>query len=240
MRAIALIALLSLAAGCSQELGEPDVVRGALAVSWSVAENPATASPEPPAPTPGGECLNCNGKGQVGDGRTMLTCPVCNGSGRLAGEASPRSESPPAAVELLPPEPKPTVALPPTGLLTDPAEACNLARESGRLVVMIDSPAWFGCGPCRELAVALAEWQRENPARPWIGCYRKVSESVATRDESIARARGMVLGNFPRVHLLDPSAPADPKTGVIKPKPLWAASIDGGLEQLLPEMEKHE
>ncbi len=40
-----------------------------------------------PAPSPGpspsdGKCKNCKGVGKVGDGRTMLTCDVCKGTGK--------------------------------------------------------------------------------------------------------------------------------------------------------------
>jgi len=35
-----------------------------------------------PLPTPSGICDNCNGVGKVGDGTVMLTCPVCNGTGK--------------------------------------------------------------------------------------------------------------------------------------------------------------
>lgn len=38
----------------------------------------------PPAPAPAGECENCNGTGKIGDGRIVLKCPVCDGSGKAA------------------------------------------------------------------------------------------------------------------------------------------------------------
>ena len=38
----------------------------------------------PPAPAPAGECDNCNGTGKIGDGRIVLKCPVCDGSGKAA------------------------------------------------------------------------------------------------------------------------------------------------------------
>lgn len=44
----------------------------------------------PPSPSPkpvSADCDNCNGVGKVGDGRTMLTCPVCNGTGKKASDA---------------------------------------------------------------------------------------------------------------------------------------------------------
>ena len=38
----------------------------------------------PPAPAPAGDCENCNGTGKIGDGRIVLKCPVCDGSGKAA------------------------------------------------------------------------------------------------------------------------------------------------------------
>ena len=39
----------------------------------------------PPVPdAPAGQCENCNGTGKIGDGRIVLTCPVCEGTGKAA------------------------------------------------------------------------------------------------------------------------------------------------------------
>lgn len=38
--------------------------------------------PPTPTPSPSQVCDNCNGVGKVGDGTIMLTCPVCNGTGK--------------------------------------------------------------------------------------------------------------------------------------------------------------
>ena len=36
-------------------------------------------------PTPvNAECDNCNGTGKIGDGRIVMTCPVCKGTGKKA------------------------------------------------------------------------------------------------------------------------------------------------------------
>jgi DnaJ-class molecular chaperone len=36
-----------------------------------------------PTPTPdAGECENCNGTGKVGDGRIVIKCSVCDGTGK--------------------------------------------------------------------------------------------------------------------------------------------------------------
>ena len=39
----------------------------------------------PPAPEPDKECANCNGSGKIGDGRIVMTCPECGGTGKAAG-----------------------------------------------------------------------------------------------------------------------------------------------------------
>lgn len=36
----------------------------------------------PPAPPPHANCQNCNGTGKIGDGRIVMTCPVCGGTGK--------------------------------------------------------------------------------------------------------------------------------------------------------------
>ena len=28
------------------------------------------------------KCVNCNGTGKIGDGKIVMTCPVCNGTGK--------------------------------------------------------------------------------------------------------------------------------------------------------------
>lgn len=42
----------------------------------------ATKNAPPSPPQPEGKCDNCGGKGKVGDGTVMVTCPVCKGSGK--------------------------------------------------------------------------------------------------------------------------------------------------------------
>lgn len=50
-------------------------------ICWCLAEH--VGGPVIPGPGPsGGECDNCGGRGKVGDGTIMKTCPVCNGTGR--------------------------------------------------------------------------------------------------------------------------------------------------------------
>ena len=35
-----------------------------------------------PDATPKAVCSNCGGSGKLGDGKIVLTCPVCNGTGK--------------------------------------------------------------------------------------------------------------------------------------------------------------
>jgi hypothetical protein len=51
-----------------------------------------TPAPVPaPSPAPSGVCDNCNGVGKIGDGTIMLTCPVCNGTGKKTIAVEPAS-----------------------------------------------------------------------------------------------------------------------------------------------------
>lgn len=56
------------------------------ALSWCAACQSATV-PSVPEPAPeGGECENCSGRGKVGDGVIMRTCPVCKGTGKSSSD----------------------------------------------------------------------------------------------------------------------------------------------------------
>ena len=54
------------------------------------------AAPTPPAPSPTGECDNCNGTGKLGDGTVFVPCPVCGGDGIKSEPAAARSPAQPA------------------------------------------------------------------------------------------------------------------------------------------------
>lgn len=65
------------------------------------------AGQDGPAPTPkGDECENCNGTGKVGDGRTMLTCTVCDGTGKIKKETPVPAVVPPPEKKAEPESPK--------------------------------------------------------------------------------------------------------------------------------------
>lgn len=73
--------------------------------SWSLATAEASVVPSPqPGPQPGGICENCNGRGKVGDGTVMVTCAVCNGTGRHPG-GDDDGAAPEEAEELPPDDP---------------------------------------------------------------------------------------------------------------------------------------
>lgn len=60
----------------------------------SLIANAAAATRPGPAPVtpvvPAGSCDNCDGRGKIGDGVTMITCPVCNGTGKRSEASSNR------------------------------------------------------------------------------------------------------------------------------------------------------
>lgn len=80
---------------------------GGQFLSTITAAAAATAGPNPgPAPAPSGICDNCDGRGKIGDGTVMVTCPVCNGTGKRTAQARPEpwpptTLSPPLSVKSL-------------------------------------------------------------------------------------------------------------------------------------------
>lgn len=86
-RALVAIALLLGAASQSLAGDYKGLAIGILEMNRGLCLPPAP-SPVNPTPAPSSICDNCNGRGKVGDGTVMLTCPVCNGSGKkVAAEA---------------------------------------------------------------------------------------------------------------------------------------------------------
>ena len=75
--------LLALAAGCinAAAVDRADIVAdlacetARMAVGLSQEMAPAPASDQ---------CDNCDGTGRIGDGRIVMTCPVCKGTGKKA------------------------------------------------------------------------------------------------------------------------------------------------------------
>lgn len=68
--------------GCVATLPDDDSVTADFACETARAVVQMRQS-MPPSPAPNaGECENCNGTGKIGDGRIVLTCPACRGTGR--------------------------------------------------------------------------------------------------------------------------------------------------------------
>lgn len=111
------VALMPLAAGCTP-IAKPapgmyaPSIAHAIALADDVTPNPT------PVPVPAGECTNCGGDGELGDGTITLPCPVCGGDGRV-DEAPKRAPAASAAAKLRAPE----IALCPDG-------TCSVLRKT--------------------------------------------------------------------------------------------------------------
>lgn len=66
--------VLVLASGCSSSVTTDD-----LQPFVAVTGHYSTLAPAPEKP---GVCRACSGRGVVGDGRVMMTCQACNGTGK--------------------------------------------------------------------------------------------------------------------------------------------------------------
>ena len=87
LASLGLVGVRSSAAGpkYSADPGAEEYARGVLC--WCAAETAAGPAIGPsPTPNPGGVCNNCGGRGKVGDGTVMKTCPECNGTGKVPGD----------------------------------------------------------------------------------------------------------------------------------------------------------
>lgn len=94
---IAVLAVLL--AGCSGEQSQD--LRPFVAVAGKYSLMAADVEPVKPDSD---KCRNCRGTGKVGDGRVMVTCARCNGTG-----VEPKAEQPPEApVTISPPAPSPS------------------------------------------------------------------------------------------------------------------------------------
>lgn len=73
-----LLAFAVMLVGCVASLPRDDSVTADLACETAreVVRVRQTIRPTP------GVCQNCDGSGKVGDGRIVITCPVCKGTGK--------------------------------------------------------------------------------------------------------------------------------------------------------------
>lgn len=86
-----LIALLVVCVGCVATLPGDDGVTADLAAETArmVVRMRQEIPPAPaPKPTPDGKCGNCLGTGKIGDGRIILPCPVCKGTGKACKDGT--------------------------------------------------------------------------------------------------------------------------------------------------------
>lgn len=79
MRAIVMLAIVAGFVGCDLK-SEKENLQPLIAVAgnygvWSAAVGPT------PAPSPSKVCRSCNGRKVVGDGRVMVKCAACDGTG---------------------------------------------------------------------------------------------------------------------------------------------------------------
>ena len=130
--------LLVACAGCGPDVGPEEVPNnGAAAAAFAFTSVVDSASKPEPKPD-SDKCENCDGKGKVGDGRVMVTCKVCSGTGKKVKSAVPPAVTPPdlgvppeptKPVEPVPepkPEPKPKPVKRVIGVFTrDPCPACD-------------------------------------------------------------------------------------------------------------------
>jgi len=96
------ILLASLALGCDAPIvPKPQPVvplseaRTAVAVALAMQTSGKSSDPVPEPKPSDDKCENCDGTGKVGDGRTVLTCAVCNGTGRKKKASDVQTEQEP-------------------------------------------------------------------------------------------------------------------------------------------------
>lgn len=72
---------LVLLAGCvnSAAVDRPDIVADLACETARMVVQLGQQMPPAPASD---ECENCNGTGKIGDGRIVMTCPECRGTGK--------------------------------------------------------------------------------------------------------------------------------------------------------------
>ena len=78
-----LLPFLIVFAGCIASLPGDDGLTADLAVETArMVTQLRQQIPPTPAPPSDGKCINCNGRGYVGDGRVRVKCQPCDGTGR--------------------------------------------------------------------------------------------------------------------------------------------------------------
>lgn len=113
---LAILAVLF--AGCSGEQSQD--LRPFVAVAGNYSLMAADVEPVMPYSD---KCRNCRGKGKVGDGRVMVTCARCNGTG-----VEQKAEQPPEA---------PVTAAPPPPHQSQPSSTATIKCKDGKCPTVI-------------------------------------------------------------------------------------------------------
>jgi len=74
----ALAIILLMTCGCVQSVPEDHGVTADLACEVARLTLKDRGAPQPKSD----ECENCHGTGKIGDGKIVMTCPVCKGTGK--------------------------------------------------------------------------------------------------------------------------------------------------------------
>ena len=104
MRILALLLALAVSSLSAGEIEEIEESRAFYTyVIAAVVKSGSDPSPPPPGPSQVSEdCENCGGDGVLGDGRTKITCPECDGTGKRKRQAAISNGWPPKNVTLAP------------------------------------------------------------------------------------------------------------------------------------------
>lgn len=152
---IVTLAFASILSGCN--ILQPPVPDGnyvpLIASSVGVATSGKQVTIGPVTPDkPSALCKNCKGRGKIGDGRTMVTCPICNGTGKGSGELPPeeKHEGEPAQVEPAKVEAN-----------FKPDESAKASPENP-VVAVIYTPSEFFCPGCEVMKGEVAKLYKDH------------------------------------------------------------------------------
>lgn len=74
-----LVCLALMFAGCVGSIPDDPTITADLACE---ASRMLVQLQQDAPPAPAGQCENCGGTGKIGDGRIVMECPVCHGTGK--------------------------------------------------------------------------------------------------------------------------------------------------------------
>lgn len=203
----------------------------ALALATIAEEN---VLPEP-QPTPDGKtkCTNCDGRGKVGDGRTMIECPVCNGKGYV----EPKKEEPPIEAEKpkLPPlviDLKPVEPAPPVPM--EPPPAPKDYEPMGIKRILFFTAKW--CGPCQSVKEEVIPWYQSGGWR--VGETRDNHIQYVDVDSDPGAVSRYHVGPIPFFVLVDAQGREIARSGWDGDRMLFANLLNGQLTSEPPVTEQ--